>query len=322
MRKISPFTWLCSFFLLTGFISLPYQKHLAYNSSTTSPLSNEVIGAINDVRKSNGLQPYQINPILMAIAQEQAEYMASIGTWTHTGPNGSRPYQRALETGYLIAGDLSSGGLFNENVRMENNLLPPEVVQVWVNDADDANAIISPTFEDVGVGVAIIDRTYYYCLDVGLSTHGTPVSYTPPGPTLTATIVQSTPNPDGSVVHIVVAGDTLLSISLAYDVPLGDILRLNGLTLNSVIYPNGKLTIRSAFTPTPTVPSPTPSRIPTSTPWPSSTPRPSPQITNIPISTQIPDAKNSDNNAMVIFAGIVILAIIIGIIFSVVGKRK
>jgi len=106
-----------------------------------------------------------------------------------------------------------------------------------------------------------------------LSTGGTPIAYTPPAPLypIAPTLVPNTPNADGSVVHIVQTGETLGSLSIAYNVPLADILNLNGLTLKSMIYVNQKITIRAANTPTPTQPTSTPTTPPTITPWPTST---------------------------------------------------
>jgi uncharacterized protein YkwD/LysM repeat protein len=312
--------------LLLLFLALPILLHGKYtgtrnfDASPTPSISSEVIQEINKVRAANGLNPYRADPILMGIAQVQSDYMASIGTWTHTGANGSRPYQRALEAGYLIAGDLTLGGRFSENVWMENNLAPKDVVQRWLDDPNDQYAVLSESYEDAGVGLAIIDNTYYYCLDVGLSTHGTPVAYTPPGPTPTATIVQSTPESDGSIIHIVQVGDTLLAISLAYDISLSDILSLNGLSIDAVIYPNERIIIRPAFTPTPTVPTLTASRIPTSTPWPSSTPTPLATTSDHP--TSIPKAEISENKGLTIAGVIIFLALIVGGVTSIIGKRR
>jgi len=44
-----------------------------------------------------------------------------------------------------------------------------------------------------------------------------------PTPTYTSWIITSTPNPDGSIVHIVQEGETLWDISLAYGVPGAEI---------------------------------------------------------------------------------------------------
>jgi hypothetical protein len=53
-------------------------------------------------------------------------------------------------------------------------------------------------------------------------------------------------NPDGSVVHEVKEGQTLWNIAAAYQVNLGEILRLNGMAEGSLIYPSQKLLVKPA----------------------------------------------------------------------------
>jgi uncharacterized protein YkwD len=76
----------------------------------------ELIAEVNSLRISNGLPPYSQHPILMQIAQAHTNYQAAIGTGTHYGADGSRPFQRALAAGYPVAGDLARGGYFSENI--------------------------------------------------------------------------------------------------------------------------------------------------------------------------------------------------------------
>lgn len=81
----------------------------------------------------------------------------------------------------------------------------------------------------------------------------------------------STPNPDGSVVHEVVPGESLWNIALAYGVSIDRITTLNRLQPTPVIQPGQKLVMQPSFTPTtaPTV-TRTP-RPPTRTPQPTRT---------------------------------------------------
>jgi uncharacterized protein YkwD len=233
----------------------------------------ELIDAVNKLRASYGLAPYNTNSILMSIAQTHAEYLVSISTITHVNGQGLRPFQRALEAGYPVAGDLSLGGWFSENISAGVGQSADEAVQAWMGDDPHKNTILSGTLQDVGAGVGTSGNTYYYVLDAGKSTGGTPVAYTPPPPLhpVTPTFIPNTPNADGSIVHILQPGDTLGSLSLVYNVPLSDILKLNGLALNSKIYAGNKITIRAANTATPTQPTYTPSSLPTVTEWPTVT---------------------------------------------------
>lgn len=281
-----------------------------------------LIEAVNALRAANGLPAYRVDPILMTIAQAQAEYMASIGTWTHTGPDGSRPYQRALAAGYLVAGDLSQGGWFSENVIMGNNLSAEAAVQAWLGDEAHRNTMLSAIYQDAGAGVAMAGNTYFYCLDVGLSTGGTPVVYTPFGNTPTPTILPNTPNPDGSIIHVVHAGEILGNIASAYGVPLADILRLNNLTLQSVIYPEQKILIRPSFTPTPTQPTPTASPLPTLTPWPTSTPTASPPAARTARPTANPSFLLRNSNTTAVVGLILLLALGLATLAAFVGRGQ
>jgi len=58
-----------------------------------------VFDAVNQLRASNGLAPYQMNSALMIIAQNQSSYQASIGTWSHTDSYGTEETQRASAAG-------------------------------------------------------------------------------------------------------------------------------------------------------------------------------------------------------------------------------
>jgi uncharacterized protein YkwD len=236
--------------------------------------ASDLITAVNSLRATNGLAPYQANSILMGIAQAQAEYLASISVSNvHLDSQGRRPFQRALAAGYLVAGDLSLGGWFSENVTGGIGKTAEQAVEDWIGDQAHRDTMLSDVFLDAGAGVAVVDNTFYYCLDAGLSTGGTPVAYSSPVPLnpSTPSLIPNTPNTDGSIVHIVRPGDTLGSIYLAYNVPLADILSLNNLSTSSTIYTDQKIIIKAAHTPTPTQPTATPTLLPTSSPWPTST---------------------------------------------------
>lgn len=97
----------------------------------------------------------------------------------------------------------------------------------------------------------------------------------------------ATPNSDGSVIHVVQSGQTLVGIATVYAIPLADLLALNNLTMQSIIVPGQSILVKAAeptatasLTPTATrQPSPTPTTTPTRTATflPSPTPSPSPE---------------------------------------------
>src|SRR5258706_4835330 len=123
--------------------------------SSLSPTAEEVIAEVNALRSANNLPLYQVNSILMVIAQTQADYMANTGVITHFGTDGSRPYQRAIAAGYPVAGDLAFGGFFSENIHAGADLLAAEVVNIWKGDADHLKTMLFPDLKDVWAGVAV-----------------------------------------------------------------------------------------------------------------------------------------------------------------------
>ncbi len=226
MRKYFRIVWLLVSVLFA--FSIP-QESLAETTSRQPALSSpsELISAVNALRATHGLAPYQVNSILMGVAQAHAEYLVSIGTITHISANGMRPFQRALAAGYLVAGDLSLGGFFSENITAGVGQTADEAVQQWMGDDPHKNTMLSGTLQDVGAGVGVYGNTFYYVLDAGLSTGGTPVAYTPPPPLIpsTPTIIPNTPNADGSIIHLVKTGDTLGSLSNGIHCSLGRYLK-------------------------------------------------------------------------------------------------
>ncbi len=126
-----------------------------------------------------------------------------------------------------------------------------DAVKQWTQDDPHLNTMISPVLQDIGAGVAVSGNTYYYVIDCGLSTGGTPAAFTPP-PSYNPpqpTLIPNTPNADGSIIYIVKSGDTLLGIAISYNISLDDLLALNGLTIKSVIYTGQKIIIRRAIYP-------------------------------------------------------------------------
>ena len=99
------------------------------------------------------------------------------------------------------------------------------------------------------------------------------------------------PRPDGAIVHIVQPGDTLFGLALQYDVPMDQILQLNGLTSDSLLQINQELVIAApSVTPTPT-PGPT---------EPAATPTPV-AIAAAPAKTQLCVRAFNDLNANAIY---------------------
>src|SRR4030042_6620801 len=88
------------------FLFLSFSLILAVLLDNSTPGSAQagdaysLIDAVNNLRAANGLPAYQVNSILMAVAQGHSDYQAAIGQVTHTGAGGTRPRDRAAAAGY------------------------------------------------------------------------------------------------------------------------------------------------------------------------------------------------------------------------------
>jgi uncharacterized protein YkwD/LysM repeat protein len=261
-----------------------------------SPSAAELIAEVNALRAANNLPSYQINPVLMRTAQAHAEYIASTGVPTQFSAEGKRPFQRALDAGYSVGGDLSLGGSFAELIRSGADLTPAGAVNAWKGDAVQSQNLLSVEFQDAGAGMAAAGGIVYYVLDVGAE--GNPVTPTStaaaPGVFIVSTagargteaviVMVSTPLPNGEVFHVVQKGDALWSIALAYGTTIDELKRINRLP-SDAIFEGQTLLVR---TPEPETETPLPPEasatfgIPTSTatrpspPTPTSTPTPVP----------------------------------------------
>ncbi|MBN1304637.1 MAG: LysM peptidoglycan-binding domain-containing protein [Anaerolineales bacterium] len=258
-------------FLILG-IGLPLSSHqegrLVYAKPSLSSAS-ELIAEVNTLRASNGLWAYTANSILMGTAQSQANYMASIGAWTHEGPGGISTTQRLLNAGYPLAGDLSMGGFRSENVTMGTNKTAADAVQEWTGDAAHLNTMLSTNLTEIGAGVAVVGNTYYYVIDCARPTgDGQPqesaggyTTDTNEGASASDFIIPitlSTPDQNGNVYHEVQYGQSLWSIAIEYGTKIDIIRQLNGLSGGSEIYQGQKLLVMVVDTPTPVPPTASP----------------------------------------------------------------
>lgn len=218
-----------------------------------------LIAEVNAFRAAQGLRPFEVDSALMAAAQAHSEYQSEIGTVTHTGRGGSSALSRAIAAGF---GDGASVRVI-ENIAGGNNLTPYQAVYGMWQDALHLETMLTSYYTHIGAGVAVSNNFVYFTIDVGVlvSAPGsatstpvpgaTPVPFATPAPTTVAArpVLAATPRPDGSIVHVVDVGQSLWTIAVVYEVPLEEILALNGLVKNSVIYPGDEIVIRPAKTP-------------------------------------------------------------------------
>jgi LysM repeat protein len=221
--------------------------------------ASQLIAEVNGLRSAYGLPALKVNSALMSAAQKHSDYQAQIGSWTHTGPGGSSPRDRAVAAGY-------GGGarvFISENVAAGVNLSPSMAVYDMWQDALHLETMISPYFTHIGAGVGQAGDWVYYTLVVGYvsgspGTGSNPTADPPPNagdftPAPTAIPIEpistATLGADGSIIHVVQVGQFLENIANAYEVNLVDLMALNGLNEQSVIFPGEQILIQAGQTP-------------------------------------------------------------------------
>jgi len=220
-------------------------------NAAPNPSAIEVLDAINSLRSTRNLPPYQVNSILMIIAQSHADYISSTGVVSHFNTSGTPPYKRAIDAGYSVAGDLSQGGLFSEIIGTGKELSAEGVISLWQENPRDLGTLLSPDLKDVGVGMKTANGVNYYVLDAGAS-NAEPLASSTVVATVTLfdrvgtqeiPILTNTPLDDGTIYHMVQANEALWSIALAYDTTVEQLKLLNSLSTDD-IYEGQKILIR------------------------------------------------------------------------------
>jgi LysM repeat protein len=284
-----------------------------------------LIAAVNQLRSANGLPALQINSVLMSVVQAHTDYQAAIGEVTHVGADGSRPRDRAAAAGY--------GGGANffiaENIAGGTNLSVSEVIGWWQGDDLHLNTMLGASYAQIGAGVAVVGDFVYYTIDTAYVSGGSILPLATSGATTVPIyyVITATPKPDGSVVHIVQSGQTLIGIAQAYGISVTEIKTLNNLTSDN-IYVGDALLIIPAGTPAPTdtaTATATATHVVTSTPQPTRTPTAVPTVTAILTTPTLMPMETSPDLVGNILVVVIAVLGVGGVVLMVIGgliKRR
>lgn len=124
--------------------SAPAELCSGASDADTAAFAAEVIDLVNLERENAGLWPLESNALLAQAAQGHTIDMACNFFLSHTGSDGSSPYDRIAAEGYLysFAGENVARGYSN----------PASVVTAWMNSQLHRDAILNEWFAEVGVG--------------------------------------------------------------------------------------------------------------------------------------------------------------------------
>lgn len=266
-------------------LQLPHQAVSAQEPAAVS--ASDLIIAVNGLRTANGLNALSVDNLLMISAQSHSEYQSSLGYWTHEGPGGTNETDRAAAVGY----GNGQGIKCDEAVAIASSNKDANyiVYDLWNDYVHREVVLLNSSYIHVGAGVAEgSDGLFYYTIDLcvingqyptyptpttGSGSDDTPINN---GPTATyAPLITATPHDDGSIWHLVLAGETLFDISVAYGVDILTLETMNGISpAYQRIYAGQVLLVKTAPPPTVTPTSTSTPKPPTRTPRPSRTPRP------------------------------------------------
>ncbi|WP_327312317.1 CAP domain-containing protein [Streptomyces sp. NBC_01235] len=104
----------------------------------------EVVDLTNRERARAGLRALAVDPLLTTAAQAHSADMVARAFYSHTSPEGSRPWDRAAAAG-------SARRTIGENIACGQRS-PAEVVDGWMNSPGHRANILKPAFTHIGVG--------------------------------------------------------------------------------------------------------------------------------------------------------------------------
>jgi len=133
-------------------------------------LQDQVLSAINDLRRSKGLTELTVNPALSLAALGHSQSMALHGYFTHEGWNGS-PFWTRIKAKYRP----QPGNKWNvgENlVWASPELSADDAIRMWVDSPPHRKNLLTPAWREVGLGAvrALAAPGVYKGLDVTILT--------------------------------------------------------------------------------------------------------------------------------------------------------
>jgi uncharacterized protein YkwD len=138
--------------------------------SQLQDLQNEVLAAINDLRREKGLGELRLNSALSLAALEHSVSMARHGFFRHTGWNGLPFWQRIKARYRPIAS--SYWGVGENMVWASPELTADHAIEMWLNSPQHRKILLTPAWRDVGLGAvrALSAPGVYQGLDVTILT--------------------------------------------------------------------------------------------------------------------------------------------------------
>ncbi|NCC33122.1 MAG: CAP domain-containing protein [Chloroflexia bacterium] len=114
---------------------------------------NEVLAATNAYRVQAGCAPLTLSPLLATSAQRHTDDMASNNFVSHTGSDGSSPWDRIRATGYTYSRAA-------ENIAA-GYTCPLQVVEAWYNSDGHRGNMLNCALTEIGIGYTHNEASLY-----------------------------------------------------------------------------------------------------------------------------------------------------------------
>ena len=134
--------------LLVALACVPAVGHAAGETSYSGTSENRVLVLLNDIRHEHGLSSFVASRALRAAARQHSADMLARGYFEHDGPGESfdKRIRRFLKSP-LVGENIAWGtGRYSS---------PASIVRLWMNSPPHRRIILMPTFNRVGLGVAM-----------------------------------------------------------------------------------------------------------------------------------------------------------------------
>ena len=232
------------------------------SADDSAPTGYDLVAAVNAYRAANGYYAIGTNSLVMSAAQTHADWIVQTGQGGHIGAGGSDETVRVSWTGYGGGAEIKC----DENWAMSSSI-SDAVYSAW-SDWTHQEVMLNSwgnRYTDIGGGVAKSSNGLYVfvldvCLVVGQSSGGSVPensgSDNPAEPYVAPTVDTSnyiygvtvaTPQADGSIVHTVLYGQSLISIADAYGITVEQLRELNGMAADdNTIWTDQELVIAPA----------------------------------------------------------------------------
>jgi uncharacterized protein YkwD len=118
--------------------------------TAVTQLERDVLGAMNQVRRSHGLVPLRLSSPLSTVARAHSRSMAQYGYFTHESYDGTAFWRRIKPVYPARVGRYWGTG---ENmVWASPDLTAAQALDMWMRSSEHRKNLLTPAWRDVGVG--------------------------------------------------------------------------------------------------------------------------------------------------------------------------